>query len=476
MKTNRNSKLLGNSLIYIVMSFIQKAAGFLLLPIYTSYLSPEQFGMANVVTASATIYILIFSMALDDAVARFYFIYKSDPKKKAAFLGSVVLFTLVISIIGSAALLIFKGTFFGLFLNNEVPSSLIILGIISIATSPLYTIQQKINIIEEKPYHYTLNTFGFFLLNTALCILFITKYNMGALGLLLSAAIVQSVFFIYSFVYLRNRMRFVFEFYHLKDALMYSLPLLPNRVASWGLVNFNKIYLGKLLSNAAVGIFNVASYFGLIITVFSSSVSLAYQPFVYRMLENGKKGKGSLEKVIILLVSLFSISGLIIATFSNELLTIFIDKQYSNAGAIIPMVVWTEAISAISSSYIYILFYYKNTPKYISYNTILAAIINIGGCVVLVPVLGILGAVISLFISTIFSAGYMFYHARRVSGINLSVWKMVSIPVTLFLVTFLIQYFLFNIFIKMLILVFVFLLIASFNRTQLIYIYKMIKN
>lgn len=452
------------------MSFVQKAAGFLLLPLYTSYLSPEQFGIANVINASATIYIMLFSLALDDAVARYYFIYKSKPKIRAVFLGSVVILTFIISISGSLVLLVFKSTFFGLFVSKDISSSLILLGIISIATSPLYAIQQKINIIDEKPFQYTLNTFTFFLLNTLFCVLFIVKFNLGALGLLLSAAIVQVVFFIYSFIYLKNRMTFVIKLNYIKEALSYSLPLLPNRLSSWGLVSFNKIYLGKLLSNAAVGIYNVANYFGLIITVVASSVSLAYQPFVYKMLDSGKQGKETLEKITILLISVFSIAGLIVATFSGDLLTIFINKQYISAVTIIPTIIWGETISAITSSYIYILFYYQNSTKHISYSTLFAALINISGCIILVPIWGIKGAVLSLFFGNFFSSIYIFFFAEKFSGINFQIWKFVFIPASLFLMSFIIQFYFINILIKVFIISLIIVLVAFFNKNEIKYI------
>lgn len=449
------------------MSFLQKGAGFLLLPLYTVYLSPEQFGIANVVNASAAIFIMLLSLALDDAVARYYFIYKTNPEKQVAFLGSVVTFTLVISACALTILLIFKEPIFSLLVNDKVPGSLIIFGIISIVTAPLYAIQQKIHIIEESPFHYTLNTFTFFLLNTVLCILFIVKYEMGAAGLLLSAAIVQALFFIYSLIFLSKRMSFVIKWDYLSEALKYSMPLLLNRISSWGLVNFNNIYLGKLLSNAAVGLFNIANYFSLIITVLAQSVAMAYQPFVYKMLDKGSHGKENLGKTITLLSLIFCVAGFVLAIVANDLLAIFIDEKYSSAATIIPTIIWGETISAISTSYIYILFYYSNAPKYISYSTILAAVINITGCVFFIPRLGITGAIFSLFTSNIISAAYKFYYAKKISGIKLNTWRMILIPTSMFCGTLVIQHFSINFITRIIILIIIVTSVLFYNKKEI---------
>ena len=267
IKKIRSNKLAKNSFVFIGMSFLQKGAGFLLLPLYTTYLSPEQYGTANVITSSAAIYIMFFSFALDDAVTRYYFIYKSDEQKQRLFLGSIVIFSLFFSLFSSLLLGYFSDIFFEFLINETIPKPLLYLGIVSIATAPLYAIQQKIHIIEERPFHYTLNTFSYFLINTILCIAFIVNNSMGAKGLLLAAAIVNLIFYVYSISFLFNRMSFKIDFQYLKEAFQYSLPLVPNRISSWGLNNFNKIYIGKVLTNAAVGIFNIASLFGLVVTV-----------------------------------------------------------------------------------------------------------------------------------------------------------------------------------------------------------------
>lgn len=475
-KPLKRNKLLGNSVVYIVMSFVQKAAGFLLLPFYTSYLSPEQFGQANVVNAAATIFMLLFSLALDDAVVRFYFEYKLQPETRANFLGSVVLLSLFISILGSGLLFVFQNTFFRVFVNKNVSSTLIMLGIITIAASPLFRILQKLNIIEEKPFYYTLNAFGFFLINTLLCVIFIVKFQMKAEGILLAAAIVNVIFFVYSLISLNKRMKYKLQWRFLKESLYYSLPLVPNRLSSWGLVGFNKIYLGKVLSNASVGIYNVANYFGLIITVIANSVSLAFQPFVYKMLENGEPGKKNLKSVIILLSSFFSISGFGLTLFSVDILDAFINKRYSTAGSMLPIIIWSATVAAISSSYQYILFYYKNTTKHISYSTVLGAFINIIGCLTLVPLIGIMGVVISLLVANFISALYLFIMAERKSKINFSFFELGFLPILLFIASLVLQNFLINIFVKILIFSVIFTLALILYRKELRFVLLKTRN
>lgn len=454
------------------MSFLQKGAGFILLPLYTAYLSPEQFGIANVVNASAAIYIMLFSLALDDAVARYYFIYKSEKDKQAFFLGSIVIFSLLISILSLIFQYQFRGFFFNILINDDVPNSLLIYGVLSIATAPLYTIQQKIHIIEERPFHYTINTFSYFLINTLLCILFIVKLQMGAEGLLLAATIVNVIFYLYSFFFLSKRIKYSLKYKYLKEALKYSLPLLPNRISSWGLDNFNKVYIGQVLTNAAVGIFNVASYFGLLVTVIAQSVSMAYQPFVFKLLDEGVIGKEKLKNIIIFLSMCYTITGFVIAIIAKYILLLFINQRYESAVTIIPVIVWGATLSAISTSYIYILFYYIRAPKHISISTILSAAVNVICCIVFIPKYGLSGAVFALFVSTIVSVLYKYYFAVKVSDIKINFFKIFVPPVILIAITFFISNYEIHIAAIIGIIIFFLFCYLFINLKEIKYIYK----
>ena len=54
------NKILKNSSLYTFCALLQKGTGFLLLPIYTTYLKPEDYGIMNLIT-SITGFLSIFT-------------------------------------------------------------------------------------------------------------------------------------------------------------------------------------------------------------------------------------------------------------------------------------------------------------------------------------------------------------------------------------------------------------------------------
>ena len=72
------SKLLKNSGIYVIVSMLQKCISFFLLPLYTAFLTPADYGILNVVSSISSLLSVFFLLSLNSAGARFYYTYLND--------------------------------------------------------------------------------------------------------------------------------------------------------------------------------------------------------------------------------------------------------------------------------------------------------------------------------------------------------------------------------------------------------------
>ena len=64
-------KVLENSFFYMFSSLLVKAMGFFLLPIYTIFLTPEEYGVTNLVTGFINTATFIVAFSLYSAAIRF---------------------------------------------------------------------------------------------------------------------------------------------------------------------------------------------------------------------------------------------------------------------------------------------------------------------------------------------------------------------------------------------------------------------
>ena len=69
---NNKYKYLGkNTMVFVISSFGTKFLSFLLVPLYTSVLSTEEYGVADLITTTATLMIFIFTINISSSVLRF---------------------------------------------------------------------------------------------------------------------------------------------------------------------------------------------------------------------------------------------------------------------------------------------------------------------------------------------------------------------------------------------------------------------
>ena len=73
-----NKRVIRNSFIYTTSNILLKACSFLLIPIYTNYLTTDDYGIVSIINSftSVAIYLIVFS--LFSAVFRFYADIKND--------------------------------------------------------------------------------------------------------------------------------------------------------------------------------------------------------------------------------------------------------------------------------------------------------------------------------------------------------------------------------------------------------------
>src|SRR5437867_9166891 len=87
-------KLSRQTLVYGVGVILSRAIGFFLIPLYTHYLAPKDYGILELIDLTGYILGYVLSMGIDQAVLRYLHFY-DDPRDKAAVLGTATWFNLL---------------------------------------------------------------------------------------------------------------------------------------------------------------------------------------------------------------------------------------------------------------------------------------------------------------------------------------------------------------------------------------------
>ena len=429
-------RVLENSFLYTFSSLLVKAIGFFLLPIYTMFLTPEDYGITNIVNSFNHVAMFIVAFSLYSAVTRFYADYKDDREKLKRFYGTVVIFVFISGIIFVSL---------GFFLNKLLISwffggisfyPVVVIALLSLTFVSLQTIHQNIIQGMQQGKKLTIRNLSVFGFQVGLNLLLIGAFKLGAVGVLLATLIINIGYFIYMIFDLKRNdlLTFCIDKKLLREALEYSIPLMPHNLSTHIASFASRVFINNSGSLSSVGLYSIASQFGMIIDTVQVSVNKAFIPWFYDIMNTtiGKKKKEIVELSSFLLI-LYTIFYMGIGLFSQEVIILMTSERYVISWTIIPILVMAFSIKSIYYFYVDVLFYYKDATRKIFIATITGSLADILFAVLLVPNYGMYGAAVAFLIAKIIIVVIVVLMSNSYVDIGYRVMRMMIIIIPSFL-------------------------------------------
>ena len=175
----RGKKLFSNTMIFGAGTFISKVLVFLLMPLYTAYLSTDEFGVADIIMQTANLIIPLAVLGVSDGLFRFTLDAEPERRKQTF---SIAMLTLVIGMLPLALIV-------QLFRLSAVYQGFIWLLFFYICSANLHLIVANYVRGCNRTNVYTVQG----IINTVLVILFnvlfLVVFKLGVLGYLLSVVL-----------------------------------------------------------------------------------------------------------------------------------------------------------------------------------------------------------------------------------------------------------------------------------------------
>lgn len=262
-------KFMKSSGIFFVGTVMTKLISFLLLPLYTSYISPTDNGIYDLHLS----YIMFFSSVLYfdiwSGIMRFMYDFKGEERKKpissgiAIFLCSTVMYCATLAVVLpqlNVRYPILLGLY-GALMNGQTLVGYIARGY---GKNVLYTASGIIGSFVTILFNIVLLVglkMDYSALIIASCIGFLTNILIIVIGVREPHA--------FSLKY--------FDYALFKEMFLFSLPLCVNSVAYWFLTSYNRLVVDAALGPEVNGFYAVAGRFGSMITLFTTCFQMAWQ-------------------------------------------------------------------------------------------------------------------------------------------------------------------------------------------------------
>jgi O-antigen/teichoic acid export membrane protein len=335
------SRLARATAVYGLASFSIRAMNFLLIPLYTRYLTPTDYGIIYLAETVAVFLLLCGNLAADTAIQRLYFRHCEDGVELGSYLGSVVRFALatIITLLtmafvfGPSAQRLVAGRF-------DVPFfPFIALGLGTAAMIQLVQYRLAIYQAARQPWSYAIVSLCLFGLTTIACVYCVVIQHHGAVGMLAGKLIATTFVAIGAAwsmrLYLRSRFRWRF----VRETLAFGLPLVPHQIMAGGLIVADRFILEYYRDLSEVGIYSLAYTLGMVMFLVTQALSQAWVPMFFELAGERDINRHVLARICsglaVLLIAIASFGILL----SPEFVRLVLDPRYRAADRLVPLIV-----------------------------------------------------------------------------------------------------------------------------------------
>lgn len=385
---DRNNSLLNNTIIIAIGTFSTKILSFLLVPFYTIWLSPEEYGNFDLLITYVALIIPFITFQLEQSIFRYVIENKNKEPRKYYYYSAmqIILTNILICNVVIYLLLRNKGFYipFMLYFNFYALFTCISEYVRGTGNLKLYSLNN------------ILVSVVIVILNILL--VYIMKLNVN--GMLLSYAIAYGLGFMLMTLkektYGSSFFKDTFK-KEKKEMLKYSLPLIPNSI-SWWITNVSdRTIINFAIGSFYNGIYAVSCKIPTIVNLLFSVFNLSWQQSAIESLNDSDK-KNYYNKIYNGLITFLYSSSYVIIAVSPIIFRFFIDSQYKEGLFQIPLLLNGVVLLSLGQFLSGIFLANKDT-KNVGISTTVAAIINLIVNLVLIKAIGLYAASFSTLLS-----------------------------------------------------------------------------
>lgn len=381
-------RLAKESFVYGLSGYISKSISLFLLPLYTAVLSPEDYGILDLLGTIVIVSTFLILSGTDTSVGYYYFRKEHTDERPVIIISS--LYTRIFFSVTGFLIILLGAPYISQILFGKDLSLFVVITGITILFQALHSFLFNLLRLEFRVWLYTIASTISILVSILLTIYFVLILKQGVYGALLAQAISYGLVFIYTIIYVFKRYGFKYSQEWVKRILAYGFPLIGTGVAVWVLNSTDRYFLAHYASLSSVGIYAVGAKLGSIIGIVGGALQMAWGPYALDI-QYEQNAKQIYSKVFQLFCYVSAIMIFGISMFAIDILKVFTQPDFYSAKAVVPFL----CASVFFSNGYFLISIGINLTKKLQHTiwiTIVSAIVNIGLNFVLTPWYGAVGA------------------------------------------------------------------------------------
>jgi O-antigen/teichoic acid export membrane protein len=392
---------------YTASSVLSKLIAVLLLPLYTQYLTPSDYGAAEVMIVGVIAASIVIRLGVIEALLRFYYLPDEEPDRVVRTGFASLLWT---TTAGAAIALAFAEPISEAMLDRpDAGLARIAIGGLWVLT--LYEYLVALLRVDERARAYFAFTIANTLVAIPVTVWLVVVEDQGAEGLLLGTFGSAVPFLAWLAFDQRRRLSLIPDLPLLRRLVRFGFPTMPAELSLYSLNFIDRIILVRFAGLAEAGLYALAIKFAQAINVLVRGFQLAWPPLAYSIQDDDEARRAySLIVTWFVAACTFVVVGMWL--LARWIVRILAAPEFFESYEAIGLLTAGMTLYAL---YLVLVVVLGRTGR-TEYNfpaTIAATVVNIGLNLALVPPLGIVGAGLALVASYLVVLALMYGFTQR---------------------------------------------------------------
>ena len=386
-------RVFGHLAVYGSGEIVLFAVNFLLVPVYTRVLTPEDYGALGLLLLLQVLLRPLTFLGLEDSFLRFHYDC-TDEAQQRTLISTTVLFLGLSNGVLLAALL-FGAPAIGFVLPDltEHVDAFRLLALNGFLVS-FFCVPYSLLRIRNQPAQFAKWWIGRALGLIAARLVLVVGMRMGILGIMLADVIVSVVMCLGFARVFGGLMAWRFSWPLARDMLRFGLPRVPYALLHQITAMSDRYFLSLHVPLRDVGLYQTAAHVASVLKLYPTAFHRAWMPFAFETMERADAPR-VFARMATVAFALLVFSTLGLAIFAGPLLRLMTPPTYHGAIWLVAPLALAAGLTAVAVFLTTSLNVVKDT-RTLPLTTVVAALVTVGGHITLIPRYGLAGGLVAV--------------------------------------------------------------------------------
>lgn len=416
-------RFLRDSALYSASAALSRGIGIILLPLYTRFLHPAEYGALDLLMVFATLASYLISLEISQGVARVYAEAKTVEEKRSCVSSAAWFATAAYGLFAVFASM-FPAHIAQWLLGSTQWEGAVRAMVLAVAANGVFFMLQDLLRWQLQPLRHAVANITYTAVSATVGAVMVIAADAGVPGILYGQCAGAAAGIVVScWNGAATHWQLQFDSAKWQEMASYSAPQVISSFAAYFTLYVDRLLIKEFMTLDDVGIYGVGARIASVVALLMAGFQSGYIPIVFQN-HAAPETPGQMARVfryfLVMAISLV----LLLAGFSKELLWIFTTTQYYGSWNTIPVL---AAAMLLANMYIFApgIFIARRTGLVAAIN-VGAALLNIAGNFLLIPVFGTLGAASATLASSLVAFLMYVYCNRRYYPIPFEWYRIIA--------------------------------------------------